>query len=147
MTVTADLRAGWSLPGDSAAVAFSNHAVERFAERLRPGMDPDEVRRQLSGMLASAVVTTKPPEWFKPRQRADAYLVVADVVMPLRRCAHDELIAVSAIEETTLTDASREKRSTYNRKQRSGKQAARHAKKHHDRGRPAADPQAEEWNS
>jgi hypothetical protein len=150
MTVAEDLRVGWSLPGDTLAVGFSDHAVERFSERLRPGIDPEEVRRQLSRMLSAAVVTRRPPEWFRqpPGQHADAFLVVGpDVVMPLRRRPNGELVAATTIGVDTVGDASRTKRSTASRKLRSSKEARRYARKHHDRGRPAADPRADEWGS
>lgn len=95
--MTPDLFGGWpSLPGDCLPVAFSPHAVERFGERCRPGLTPDEVRIQLCHMLASARVTRTAPDWIRANGAAAYLLLGADLVMPLFDRA-GELVAATAL--------------------------------------------------
>lgn len=84
-SVLQDIKMSWRLPGDVAPLAFSEHAVTRFRERCRPGLDDDQVRAQLLHMLAAARVVKDPPPWLpNPNRYTVGYLVCADVWLPLR---------------------------------------------------------------
>ena len=70
----------------AAKVEFTEHAVDRFRERARPGLDFENALGQLESMGCGAVISVAPPAWMaNARRDADAYLVLADVAFPLAR--------------------------------------------------------------
>jgi hypothetical protein len=80
---TTDPLGGWrELPADCLPVAWSEHAVEQFAERVR-AMKPEAAARELRRMLPSAKVTTERPEHIAAHPGWRAYLVLGDLVCPL----------------------------------------------------------------
>src|SRR5947209_4715220 len=91
VAVRRDLLRGWSaLPADQAPIAFDRHVIERFGERVRPSLDYEAVERELSRLLATAVITATPPAWYRPEKDATAirpiaFLLLADgaIVMPV----------------------------------------------------------------
>ena len=66
---------------------ISKHAAERFHSRVRPSLDSDAASAELSRLASLGDVVAEPPLWFAERQQEEAprYLVVGDLVMPLRR--------------------------------------------------------------
>lgn len=67
-------------------LVISKHASERFHSRVRPTLDPDAASAELARLANLGEVVAEPPRWFAERQREEAprYLVVGDLVMPLR---------------------------------------------------------------
>jgi len=109
----ADPLGGWpALPADQVAVNWSDHALQRFGERCRPGLEQADVRRELSRLLASALVTRKPPAWFlSETTMACAYLTLGDeIVFPLHARPTGELVASTAIPRGMVGDQRRETR-------------------------------------
>lgn len=70
---------------------FSNHSVSAFAERVSRLDSPDDVRREISQLLRTGVVTKAPPSWVnsKHKQKAQAFLILGDgdgeMALPLYR--------------------------------------------------------------
>src|SRR5689334_5665245 len=85
MGAVADLKAGRALRFDTAPVEFSHHAVERFAERFRPGLSLDEVRRQLPRTLLSARAQTELPDGYHvaDQTHVSGYLVAEGACFPI----------------------------------------------------------------
>lgn len=78
-------------------VGFSDHAVERFIERVRPALDVDSARDELMSLAASGQVHVGPPPW---RRRADTFLHLAlgDLDFPLDADRRGEgLVATTCI--------------------------------------------------
>jgi hypothetical protein len=69
----------------SAAYVTTTHAVERFRERVRPGLTWDAAERELAQLLRAGEAKPEAPSWLADvqRQRADLYLIVGDIVFPL----------------------------------------------------------------
>jgi hypothetical protein len=147
MTAISDLAAGRTLRADNCPIGFSNHAVERMAERLGRDLDPANVRKQLSQMLSGATVTKEPPPWYHTEHRqggAAAFLCLGDdVVIPLVLHEDGELLATTVITPGILTDSQREKRAAATTKFKAGKKASRRAQKR-IRGRLRPTPGFEE---
>lgn len=118
------------------AIAFSQHAIARFAERLRE-LPVDQATRELSRLIATATVTRKPPAWVKTNQTPDAYLRLGDdICMPLR-AEGDELIAVTVLDTDPHAEFKRQEINRYKSRQRAAKRKPRrytHAHPHAGHG-------------
>lgn len=73
---------------DGQRYGITEHAIERYIERVRPALDKDAARAEVTRMCASvAVITTVIPEWIAPWRRhkgTDAYLMLGeDIAMPM----------------------------------------------------------------
>ena len=76
-----DLKRGWHLRADNVPVTWSEHAIERYLQRVKPALEADAVRKELSRLLATAVVSRTPPGWVRPGTgdvTPAAYLLLAD---------------------------------------------------------------------
>lgn len=65
-------------------IRFKPHAVDRFRQRVRPGLDPMNARLQLQGIAAASTLTNERPNW-SDRTQATLWLRVADaafIVVP-----------------------------------------------------------------
>ena len=67
-------------------IELSTHAIERFAQRVRPGLDPAAAAEQLAQLALAGELRDEPPSWHLAgaAQIAPWYLVIADIVLPLR---------------------------------------------------------------
>jgi hypothetical protein len=65
-------------------VQFSRHAVNRYAERVRPGMAGDRLSEELTRVLALGSLVPRPPSWTVWDMRSPLYLELGDVIFPLR---------------------------------------------------------------
>jgi hypothetical protein len=66
-------------------IVFADHAVARFHERVRPALELKDAARQLESLANAGELTIDPPPWLAiSHPPADAYLVMGDVVLPLR---------------------------------------------------------------
>ncbi len=156
MSVLEDIRRGWRLRGDGVAVEWSPHALQRYAERIRPSMDIDRVREELCHLLSTAVVSRTPPEWLR-KQEADrkdaarktiatAYLLLADGEVCLPLVARDgEWMAVTTLLPGMTEGRQREGRNAAKARARAGRRAARKAAGNQG-GRPPRPPEASEWD-
>jgi len=90
------------------------HAIARFHERVRPTLDRRAAEDELARLVAIGLITSEAPFWHatRQRQRAHAYLVVGDLVLPLKPQRGDQsvLIAVTCIARGGLSDAARARR-------------------------------------
>lgn len=67
-------------------IQLSQHAVERFQQRVRPGLDPVDAEEQLANLALAGDLVPEPPAWHGATcaQLAPWYLVIADIVLPLK---------------------------------------------------------------
>ena len=82
-------------------VQLSRHAVERFQERVRPALGFPEAEDELARLTLAAELAAEPPAWHAAScaQIAPWYLVVGDVVLPLKqhRTEPDVLVATTCL--------------------------------------------------
>ena len=135
---------GWTrCPADMLPVAWSPHSIEQFVLRVRE-MPPEVAARELSRMLATAIVTKTRPDWVKDRG-AHAFMLLGDgICLPLWRNHRGELVASTVLTtQMPASDEEREIENKWRRSSRAGKRASRLAQKHRGGRRidlPSTDP-------
>ena len=79
-------------------VRFSDHAIYRFVERLRPGIGESEAAKQLQLLAPNGEVQVGSPTWGR-RPTAFLYLVIGDACFPLDADRHnpERLVAMTCI--------------------------------------------------
>ena len=147
-----DLRRGWNLRGDSVAIQFSSHAITRFAERVRPTLDADHIREELSRLLGTATVSRTPPDWVRPgsgKITPAAYLVLGDgeICLPLvvNHGADGEWTATTTLLPDIVEGQQRAGRNQRAQARRAGKKASRRVQSRQG-GRRQQAPSADEWD-
>ena len=95
-------------------IQISAHAVERFRERVRPGLSFEAAENELARIASVGEITEQAPAWHlrSCAQVAPLYLVVADVLMPLHlhRSEPDVLVATTCLAQGSVSaDARRYK--------------------------------------
>jgi len=148
VNATDDLKAGRTLRGDTAPINFSPHAVERFGERFRPGLDLDVVRRELSRMLPTLSVSRElPPGYDYPaKPRTLGYLVGEGAVFPLAGGAPGEWRAVTCLATGSIAEAGAEKKREHRRNYRKARAYEKKARKV-ERGRARGEPRRKGWSA
>jgi len=83
---------------------ISDHAVARYCERVRPGLDGAAARAELERLRAVATVVHEPPAWLHAADQASCYLLLGDdVVLPLLRQSDEGWVASTCVPKSTLT--------------------------------------------
>jgi hypothetical protein len=83
-------------------ICITTHAVERFQERVRPGLSFAAAADELAHLIGLGELREEPPPWCLTREDA-GYLVIGDLVLPLAACAEDGVFYAT----TCLTRGSR----------------------------------------
>lgn len=96
-------------------VILSSHAIERFRERARPALDLADAEEELARLATVAELSADPPSWHAARTAhdSDAYLVIADVVLPLVQRSDGEYVATTCLVRGSLSEASRVRRNRH----------------------------------
>ena len=76
-------------------VKFSVHAVERYIERVRPGLCFGDASGELSALMEHAEVSETPPEWHGGGPEVAWLLLSDDVAFPLCRTRGSYLLATT----------------------------------------------------
>jgi hypothetical protein len=100
---------------------FTDHAIERYAQRVRPALTRAQARHELMRIVEHGEIAHARPAWLRYHGTADGYLLVADVCFPLRRRGN-RWIALTCLTRGSLTPHERRERSELHRARR---QAAR----------------------
>lgn len=84
--------------GEPVCVTFAAHAIERFCERVRPGLGAGSACLQLQGLASAFAVTAEPPSWAR-HSKAQMWLLVGDIAFPLVPSGGDrrELVATTCL--------------------------------------------------
>jgi hypothetical protein len=103
---------------DATGVHVSQHAVERYRERVHPDRSQTEAAEHLLALLPFGDVSAHAPTWLHDRTRHDApgYLTIADVAFPLKLNERGGWTAVTCIPRSCLSEASRARRSARKRR-------------------------------
>jgi hypothetical protein len=103
-------------PLTATTIDLTEHAIERFRERVRPAIDFDAAADELAQIAARGELTAVAPAWL--RARALVYLVLGDVVLPLEpdRREPDRLVAVTCLVRGSLSPRARAARNACRRR-------------------------------
>lgn len=103
-----------SLAVGAVAIHVSDHAVVRYRERVRPGLDHGQACSDLQRLLEHGFISSRAPLWLRTTQaqRSAYYLVVGDIALPLDPCTRDRerLVALTCLTRGGLSDAVRASR-------------------------------------
>ncbi len=92
----------------SESVRISAHAVDRYRERIKPGLDEAAARIELERLRAVGTVVREPPTWLHAADHAPCYLLFGDdIVLPLLH-ADGGWIASTCVPKSTLTSERRQ---------------------------------------
>lgn len=69
---------------DTAEIHLSDHAVERYIERIRPAADEPCARADIRKLIDFGTYVDETPEWVRdPRHEPDGYFVCGNVAFPV----------------------------------------------------------------
>jgi hypothetical protein len=115
-------------PPTSDTVVVSEHAAEQYRYRVKPALEPDAARMELTQLVAVGEVTSVEPSWVHAAKPAPFYLVISDALaLPLKPQAGG-WIATTCVARSTITPTRRAQRAAYKKSQASAKRAARRAR-------------------
>jgi hypothetical protein len=85
--------------GEPIAVTIRPHALQRFMERVRPALGPEEAGAAIRALAPLASITATAPCWLARESRAPLYLVLGDVafVLTFDAAAPERLVAVTCL--------------------------------------------------
>ncbi len=93
----------------SESVRISAHAVDRYRERIKPGLDEAAARSELERLRAVGTVVREPPTWLHAADHAPCYLLFGDdIALPLLRHTDGGWIASTCVPKSTLTSERRQ---------------------------------------
>jgi hypothetical protein len=75
--------------GQLVRVNFAPHAVERFIQRVQPGLGEREAVLTLQGLCSAGSVTACRPDWLPTTSLAPLWLALGDVAFPLDAAKED----------------------------------------------------------
>jgi hypothetical protein len=109
-------------------IDLSEHAVEQYRERARPGLDLAGARADLARLVLSGEILAQSPDWERSASSKPFYLVIADTLaLPLAQQA-GRWMATTCLVKTTLTPRRRGERTQYKAQRASAKRAQRRAR-------------------
>jgi hypothetical protein len=106
-------------------IDLSEHAVEQYRERGRPGLDPAAARAELGQLLGSGEIVAEPPAWARSAQTKPFYLVIGDALALPLAAQDGRWVTTTCLVRTTLTARRREERS----RQKAARAAAKRARR------------------
>jgi hypothetical protein len=113
---------------DGRRILVTAHAVERFVERVRPGLDAAQARGELERILCTAEVGSRAPAWLAERAVAEGpiYVVVDDVVLPAVPTASGDIRVVTCFARGCWIDDARRRRNARRQDRRQQARARRY---------------------
>ena len=111
------------LRGETLAVEYGRHAVERYGERVRPGCSFTTTLEQLVAVVECAGrIVSEPPLWAPWDNGTSAYLVIGDdIVFPLKARGPGEYVAVTCLIRGWLPPSAHAARREQRRRKRAGR--------------------------
>jgi hypothetical protein len=109
-------------------VVLSDHAVEQYQRRVKPGLEPGAARDELERLRALGQISAEAPRWVNAARPARYYLLLGDaIVLPLA-AQEDAWIATTCVAQRTLTPTRRSAKAARRASRRAGKRARRGAR-------------------
>ena len=116
-----------SLPA-AEAVRISDHAVEQYQQRIKPGFDLDAAQAELEQLRAVAQIAASAPGWVNAVRQAPCYLLIGDaIVLPVLR-DRNGWVATTCLIDRTITPARRQAKTARKASLGSAKRAQRRAR-------------------
>ncbi len=101
-------------------IELSAHAVERYQQRVRPGLSLEAAEDELARVALVGEITTDPPAWHlrSCAQIAPFYLCVGDVLLTLalHQTQPDVFVATTCLAKGSLSADARRYRTTRRRR-------------------------------
>jgi hypothetical protein len=93
------------------AIVLSDHAIERYQERVRPGLDRQAALEDLRHTLTSAGVwSLEAPDWLDT-QHGDGFVLLGDdVALPIQAAPDGALVATTCLTRGGMDDGRRDVR-------------------------------------
>jgi hypothetical protein len=93
-------------------IKFCAHSVERYRDRLRPGLTIEFAEAELQRIACHAQMSREAPEWLcSERQDAAVFLTIADATFPLVLAEDGSFfVAVTCLTKGSLSPEARERR-------------------------------------
>lgn len=107
---------------------ISGHAVEQYRYRVKPALDLDAARAELTRLVAVGEITSVEPGWLHAAKPAPFYLLVGDALALPLKPQGGGWIATTCVAQTTYTPTRRAQRTAYKKSKASAKRAARRAR-------------------
>jgi hypothetical protein len=106
----------------TTAIRFSEHALSRYGERVRPGLTGARLAAELQRVLATGTIRADAPPWLGGGRgtRADLWIEVGDVAFPLVHSGNG-LLALTCLVRGGISDFSRHRRSERRRARRAAR--------------------------
>ena len=108
-------------------IDLSEHAVEQYRERIRPGLDHDDARLELARLVPSGEIRDTPPDWAHSASAKPYYLVIGDALALPLAAQHGRWVTTTCLVQTTLTPRRREERNRRRAQRAAAKRARRRA--------------------
>ena len=116
-----------SLPA-AESVRISDHAVEQYQQRIKPGFDLDAAQAELKQLRAVAQIAASVPGWVNAVRQAPCYLLIGDaIVLPVLR-DRNGWVATTCLIDRTITPARRQAKTARKASLGSAKRAQRRAR-------------------
>ncbi len=108
---------------------ITDHAVQRFIERVRPGFGPLAARAELGRLLRTYGEMSGEPPWFAEREverQPDAWVRVDDdLFFPCRRMSTRTLVVDTVLTRGSISQLTRDERNARRRKRAAARRRAR----------------------
>ena len=116
-----------SLPA-AAAVRISDHAVEQYQQRIKPGLDLDAAQAELEQLRAVAQINASAPGWVNAVRQAPCYLLIGDAIVLPVLPDRDGWVATTCLIDRTITPARRRAKTARKASLESARRAQRRAR-------------------
>jgi hypothetical protein len=108
-------------------IDLSEHAVEQYRERIRPGLERADARVELARLLPSGEIREEPPDWARSASSKPYYLVIGNTLALPLAGQHGRWVTTTCLVQTTLTPRRRAERSRRKAQRAAAKRARRRA--------------------
>ena len=108
-------------------IGFTEHVVDRFQERFRPGLGFEAARTELGRLTVHGELRDEPPAWMgeSDLEPAAGYLMIGDDLLLVLQRKEEGLVAVTCLGRGTLKPSDRTRR----RRDRNHRQRERNIRK------------------
>lgn len=96
------------------SVRLTNHAVERYRERLQRPQEFEQAKRELLRLMRCGTFCKDPPDWLRAPKRCSGYWVMGDVCLVLE----ERVVAVTCLTRGTISPHHRRVRNDRRRSRR-----------------------------
>lgn len=106
-------------------VALSGHALDRYRDRVRPGLDRDQVERELREVLKFAEFVANPPSWTEARTGDAAVMLANGIAFTLLPAGERSWVASTCVTVSSFNAGRRAARSASKARRRTARRLAR----------------------